>query len=260
MTNPNVRQNYRMELTVKKTTRRSIKTSGSVDRGANVIVHPRAVIEPGVILGNNVVVHENVIVRAGTTIHDNVVLGRKPQVAGIIQRLPKPNLGRLEIGTGCVIGAGAILYVGTTIGDNTLIGDLACIREECRIGNHVVIGRGVMLNYNIEIRDRARIMDASHFGGDIVVEEDVFIGPHVCTANDNMLGLRSNVQRQGPHICRGASIGVGAILLAGVTIGEQAIIGAGALVLQDVPARRLAWGVPAKIKGDVPPDLLRPIR
>lgn len=260
MINPNVRQNHRMELTVKKTTRRSIKTSGSVDRGANVVIHPKAVIEKGVTLGNNVVVHENVLVREGTTIHDNVVLGRKPQVAGIIQRLPKPDLGPLEIGSGCVIGAGAVLYVGTTIGDNTLIGDLACIREECRIGNHIVIGRGVMLNYNIEIRDRARIMDHSHFGGDVVIEEDVFVGPRVCSANDNNMGLVQNVQRQGPHICRGASIGIGVILLAGVTIGEQAIVGAGALVTKDVPARKIAIGVPARVKGDVPHDMLRPIR
>ncbi|MBM3129311.1 MAG: transferase [Chloroflexi bacterium] len=235
------------------------KTKGDGSWGKNVAVHPKAIVEPGVILGNNVVVHENVIVRAGTTIHDNVVLGRKPQVAGIIQRLPKPQLGPLEIGSGCVIGAGAVLYVGTTVGDSTLIGDLACIREECRIGNHVVIGRGVMLNYNIEIRDRVRIMDLSHFGGDILIEEDAFIGPGVCTANDNNMGLIANVQRKGPHICRGASIGVGVILLAGVTIGEQAIVGAGALVAKDVPARTIAIGIPARVKGDVPTDMLRPV-
>jgi acetyltransferase-like isoleucine patch superfamily enzyme len=152
-----------------------------------------------------------------------------------------------------------VLYVGTTIGNDTMIGDLASIREECKIGNHVVIGRGVMLNYNIEVRDRARIMDTSHFGGDIVVEEDVFVGPHVSTANDNTIGLTAGVTRRGPRICRGASIGVGAILLAGITIGEQAIVGAGALVLHDVPPRKIAIGVPAKIDGDVPNDLLRPL-
>lgn len=227
--------------------------------GMNVVVYPGAVIESGVVLGSNVVVHENVLVRAGTVIHDNAVLGRVPQVAGIIQRPLKPDLPRLEIGKHCVIGANAVLYVGTTIGDDTLIGDLSCIREECKIGNQVVIGRSVMLNYNIEIRDRARIMDASHFGGDIIVEEDAFVGPHVSTANDNAIGLRPGVSRKGPHICRSASIGIGAILLAGVTIGRQAIVGAGALVLEDVPERKIAMGMPAKINGDVPPELLRPI-
>jgi acetyltransferase-like isoleucine patch superfamily enzyme len=226
----------------------------------NVVVYPGAIVEEDVMLGNNVVVHENVLIRGGTIVNDNAVLGRVPQVAGIIQRKPKPDLTRLEIGRNCVIGAGVVLYVGTKIGDDTLIGDLACIREECKIGNQVVIGRGVMLNYNIEIRDRARVMDTSHFGGDMIVEEDVFIGPHVCSANDNSIGLRSGVSRKGPHICRSASIGIGAILLAGVTIGEQAIVGAGALVDEDVPPRKIVVGMPAKIKGDVASDMLRPIR
>jgi acetyltransferase-like isoleucine patch superfamily enzyme len=227
--------------------------------GQNVVIAPSAIVEAGVTLGNNVVVHERVIIRRGATIHDNAVLGRVPQVAGIIQRQPKRDLPNLEIGNNCVIGAGAVLYIGTMIGNDTLIGDLACIREECRVGNHVVIGRGVMLNYNIEVRDRARIMDASHFGGDMLIEEDAFVGPHVSSANDNTIGLRAGVNRRGAHIGRGASIGVGAILLAGITIGEQAIVGAGALVTEDVPPRKIAFGFPAKTHSDVPPDLLRPL-
>lgn len=225
----------------------------------NVVVAPGAIIEEGVILGSGVIIHDRVRVGRGTVVQDNAVLGRVPMVAGIIQRTPTRELAWLEIGRHCVVGANAVLYVGTTIGDDTLIGDLTSIREECKIGAHVVIGRGVMLNYKIEMRDRVRVMDTSHFGGDMLIEEDVFVGPHVCTANDNTVGLRPGVVRQGPHLCRGASIGIGAILLAGVTVGEQAIVGAGALVTKDVPARKIAAGMPAQITGDVPPDLLRPI-
>ena len=235
------------------------RSEGRPGWGMNVVIYSGAIIEEEVILGNGVVVHNNVRVGRGTVVHDNAVLGRAPQVAGIIQRMPKRELSRLEIGQHCSIGANVVLYVGTTIGDDTLIGDLTSIREECKIGKHVVIGRGVMLNYNIEIRDRARIMDTSHFGGDVTIEEDVFVGPHVCTANDNTLGLRPGVVRRGPHLCRGASIGIGVILLAGITVGEQAIVGAGALVTKDVPARKIVVGMPAKITGDVPPDLLRPL-
>jgi acetyltransferase-like isoleucine patch superfamily enzyme len=103
-------------------------------------------------------------------------------------------------------------------------------------------------------------MDSSHFGGDMIVEEDAFVGPHVSSANDNTIGLHTGASRRGPHICRAASVGVGVILLAGVTVGEQAIVGAGALVVEDVPPRKIAFGVPAKVKDDVPADLLRPIR
>lgn len=227
--------------------------------GKHTVIYQGAVIEDDVVLGNNVVVYGNVVIHRGTVVNDNAVLGRVPRAAGIIQRAPKQALTRLEIGRNCVIGTGAVLYAGTAIGDDTLIGDLACIREECKVGARVVIGRGVMLNYNIEIRDRVRIMDTSHFGGDMLIEEDVFIGPHVSSANDNSMGLDPHAVRRGPHICRGASIGIGAILLAGITIGEQALVAAGALVRENVPPRKMVFGVPAKVLRDVPRELLRPI-
>lgn len=232
--------------------------ASDVHLSPNVVIG-RAIIETGVKLGAGVVIHDDVIVRAGTTIYDNAVLGRRPQVAGIIQRLPRGNLPPLEIGAHCVIGANCVLYTGTTIGENTLVGDLACIREECRIGNNVVIGRGVMLNYNIEIHDRVRIMDGSHFGGDMIIESDAFIGPHVSSANDNTIGLSENPVRRGAHIKRGASVGVGVILLANIEIGEQAVIGAGSLVDKDIPARTIAYGTPARIVRDVPANLLKPL-
>jgi acetyltransferase-like isoleucine patch superfamily enzyme len=93
----------------------------------------------------------------------------------------------------------------------------------------------------------------------MVVESDVFIGPHVSTANDNSMGLSEHVVRRGPHICRGASIGVGAILLANIRIGEQAVVAAGALVDRDVPERKLVLGLPARVVKDVGVDLLKPL-
>jgi acetyltransferase-like isoleucine patch superfamily enzyme len=226
--------------------------------GPNAVIG-RAILEEGVVLGAGVVIHDNVWLRQGVRVYDNSVLGRRPQVAGIIQRKPKTDLPWLDIGAHSVIGANVVLYTGTSIGTNTLIGDLASIREECSIGNNVVIGRGVMINYAIEIHDRVRIMDGSHFGGDMVIESDVFVGPHVSSANDNAMGIAEQSVRQGPRIRRGASIGVGAILLANIEIGEQAVIGAGALVDRSIPARMIAVGVPARVLKAVPPELLRPI-
>lgn len=230
----------------------------------NVVIGPntvigQAVIEDNVVLGAGVVIYDNVYIRSGVRIYDNTVLGRLPQVAGIIQRPPRTDLPGLDIGAHSVIGANAVLYSGTLIGHNTLIGDLASIREECRIGSNVVIGRSVLLNYNIEIHDRVRIMDGSQFGGDMIIESDSFIGPHVSSANDNRMGLIEGGIRCGALIRRGASIGVGVILLANVEIGEQAIIGAGAMVDRDVPPRTIAVGVPARVMREVPAELLRPL-
>ncbi len=227
--------------------------------GPNCVVG-RAILEEDVVLGAGVVIHDGVILRRGVRVYDNSVLGRWPQAAGIIQRPLRTDLPPLEVGAATVIGANVVLYTGTTIGAQTLIGDLTCIREECRIGNQVVIGRSVMMNYNVIVHDRARVMDGSHFGGDMVIESDVFIGPHVSSANDNAMGLKAQTVRRGAYVRRGASIGVGAILLANIEIGEQAVIGAGAMVHRDIPARMIAVGVPARVRGPVPPEMLREIQ
>jgi acetyltransferase-like isoleucine patch superfamily enzyme len=241
----------------------TIHPEAQIDAGAalgpNCVVG-RAVIERGVVLGAGVVIHDGVVLREGVRVFDNAVLGRLPQVAGIIQRPPRADLPPLTVGAHSVVGANVVLYNGTIIGANTLIGDLACIREECRIGANVVIGRGVQMNYNIEVHDRVRIMDGSHFGGDMVIESDAFIGPHVSSANDNMMGMVPQAGRRGARVRRGASVGVGAILLANIEIGEQAVVGAGALVDRSVPPRMIVVGVPARVRGPVPAEMLRPIQ
>ena len=91
------------------------------------------------------------------------------------------------------------------------------------------------------------------------LEEDVFIAPCVVTTNDNFMG-RTEKRRalmKGPTIRRGARVGGGAILCPGIEIGEEAFVGAGAVVTKDVPARKLVVGSPARVVRDVDPDELR---
>jgi acetyltransferase-like isoleucine patch superfamily enzyme len=90
------------------------------------------------------------------------------------------------------------------------------------------------------------------------LEEDVFIAPCVVTTNDNYMGRseKRHDLRQGPTIRRGARIGGGAVLLPGIEIGEEAFVGAGAVVLHDVPARAVVVGNPARKIRDVPDDEL----
>ena len=90
------------------------------------------------------------------------------------------------------------------------------------------------------------------------VEEDVFIAPCVVTTNDNFMGRteRRKALTRGPTIRRAARVGGGAILLPGVEIGEEAFVGAGAVVTKDVPARKVVVGSPARVLRDVPADEL----
>ncbi len=129
-----------------------------------------------------------------------------------------------------------------TIGDGTRVGSFALIHRGatigagCTIGSHCNICAG-------SIGDRVSIQTACHITRGIVIEDDVFIGPHVATLNDPLTGQPLDA----PRICRGARIGGGSVIAPGVTIGEHAMVGAGSVVFRDVPAGRRVAGNPARV-------------
>ena len=86
------------------------------------------------------------------------------------------------------------------------------------------------------------------------IEDSVFIAPCVQTTNDNFMGRteRRHELRKGPTIRRGARIGGGAVLCPGIEVGEEAFVGAGAVVVKDVPPRMVVVGNPARVLREVP--------
>ena len=90
------------------------------------------------------------------------------------------------------------------------------------------------------------------------LEEHVFIAPGVQTTNDNFMGRteRRHELMKGPVIRRGARVGGAAVLLPGVEVGEEAFVGAGAVVIRDVPPRMVVIGNPARILREVPAEEL----
>lgn len=228
----------------------------SVELGRNVVISDGVEIGEDCRIGNNVVIYPEVSLGRGVTILDNAVLGRLPLSAGNISRPLVADYHPLLIGDNSVIGACVVLYTGTRIANNVLICDLSSVREACDIGELVVLGRGVMVQPETRIGARSRIMDMCHLPGDMVIEEDVFFSALVGSASENSLGRagdEATLRRGGPHVKRGAYIGVGAIMLPQTTIGENAVVGAGALVTRDVPAGTVVMGVPAKVVRSVAP-------
>jgi len=183
------------------------------------------------------------------------VLGKQP-VLGPRSTAAREELPPLIIGDGVRILAHAVVFAGTRLGDGVIVGDQACVRERCELGGEVVIGRGVFVENDVFVGERTKVQANAYVTAYSTLEEDVFIAPCVITTNDNFMGRteRRHELRKGPTIRRGARIGGGAVLLPGIEIGEEAFVGAGAVVLHDVPPRAVVVGKPARQIREVSPE------
>jgi acetyltransferase-like isoleucine patch superfamily enzyme len=115
------------------------------------------------------------------------------------------------------------------------------------------VGRGSLVENDTTIGRGTRIQADAYVTAYSTLEEDVFIAPCVVTTNDNFMGRTEKRHEliKGATIRRGARVGGGAILCPAVEIGEEAFVGAGAVVTQDVPARKVVVGNPARVLRDV---------
>jgi acetyltransferase-like isoleucine patch superfamily enzyme len=203
------------------------------------------------------VVHPGTLIAEGVVIEENAVVGKLPSL-GARSTAARQGLPPLEIGEGTRILAGAVVFAGTRLGRDVIVGDQACVRERCELGDGVVVGRGSLVENDTTVGARTRIQANAYVTAYSQLEEDVFIAPCVVTANDNFMGRteRRHELRKGPTIRRGARIGAGAVLLPGLEVGEEAFVGAGAVVLDDVPARVVVVGNPARQIREVPAEEL----
>jgi acetyltransferase-like isoleucine patch superfamily enzyme len=226
-------------------------------RGPNLFVGDDVELGEDVVLGANVVLHDGVRIGPGCNLGDGAVLGKRPALGGrsTASRDPLPGL---VLGAGCTVSTHAVVFAGTTIGDGSIVGDLALVRERCTIGSRVVIGRGATVENGTIVGDRTKIQAEAYITAYCTLEEDVFVAPCVVTTNDNYMGRTQKrfAEVGGPTIRRGARIGGGAILLPGIEIGEEAFVGAGALVRHDVPPRTVVVGAPARVLREVPAEQL----
>jgi acetyltransferase-like isoleucine patch superfamily enzyme len=202
-----------------------------------------AIVYPGTVLGE------------GCRILAYAVVGKHPTL-GPRSTAKRDELPPLELGAGTIVSTGAILFAGSTIGERAIIGDQACVRERCRIGDDVVIGRGSLVENDTTVGSLTKIQADAYVTAYTTVEDRVFIAPRVITTNDNFMGRteKRHALRKGPTIRRGARVGAGAVLLPAVEIGEEAFVGAGAVVVGDVPPRTVVVGNPARVLREVPED------
>jgi acetyltransferase-like isoleucine patch superfamily enzyme len=207
--------------------------------------------------GQHVVIYPRTVIGDGCVIADGVVLGKQPSLSSR-STAKREELPPLEIGAGTIVSTGAIVFAGSRLGERVIVGDQACVRERVTVGDDVVIGRGSLVENDTTIGSMTRIQADAYITAYSTLEEDVFIAPCVVTTNDNFMGRTEKRKKllRGPTIRRGARVGGGAVLCPGVEIGEEAFVGAGAVVVRDVPPRVVVVGNPARVLRDVPDEEL----
>lgn len=140
---------------------------------------------------------------------------------------------------GAVIGAGSKIWHFSHVMPGAVIG------ERCNLGQNVVVMSGTRLGNNVKVQNNVSIYEG------VVLEDDVFCGPSCVFTN--VMNPRSHISRKAEYrrtlVRRGATIGANATVVCGVTVGEYAFIGAGAVVTADVPSYGLMVGVPARRVG-----------
>ncbi|MFX0014282.1 MAG: acyltransferase [Promethearchaeota archaeon] len=164
------------------------------------------------------------------------------------EQLPLENLYD-KFSTGSIIGENnhirpfTTIYETSKLEDRVETGTNVVIRETCNIGQGSIIGSGTILDSGVSIGQNARIQSNNFIPPKIVLGDNVFLGPGVRFSNDKYPVSNKLI---GTKVEDNVIIGIGAILMAGLTIGKNAVIAAGALITKDVPRNQVMMGVPAK--------------
>jgi acetyltransferase-like isoleucine patch superfamily enzyme len=235
----------------------SLARNCNVGQGARLL--GRVTIDENVRIEPNAVVYGPTRIGPGSFIGPNVVLGfpLRNEVASSVSQGRSvhdlPDRRDLIVGRNCIIRSGTCIYSNVSIGDDVSFGHNAMVRENVRIGNNTLIGTGVVIDGSCEIGERVSIQTGVYVCTNSTIEGSVFLGPHAVFTNDKYV-TQKKTKLVGPTVRRGASIGANSLLMPGVEIGEESVIGAQSLVIHDVPRRSIYVGNPARRFKSVPTD------
>ncbi len=237
---------------------RTARVGNDVTIGYRSFIGEDVEIGDGCRIGCGVVIHEGSRIGSNVRIDDNTVLGKFPMRAANSATTGDQQLPVLSIADDCIIGTSVVIYRGATLGKKILVADLSTVRENVDIGDYTIVGRGVAIECDCKIGAYCKLETNVYITAYSEIEDRVFVAPCVATSNDNFIGRTEERFKhfKGVTVKKGGRIGVGAVILPGKIIGEDALIAAGAVLTKNAEPRQIVAGVPAKKLRKVPPEQL----
>lgn len=178
-------------------------------------------------------------------IHKHVKIGRNPTIGPFVELGLNNKL--LEIGDEAIIRSGSVIYGNVKIGHHFRTGHHVLIRENTTIGDNVLIGTNSIVDGNCTIGDHVNIQSNVYVTWGMRIEDGVFMGPFSVTTNDMIPPTTYRSLLEASILRKKCVIGAGVIILPGVEIGENSLIGAGSVVTRSIPKNVIAYGNPCRV-------------
>lgn len=207
-----------------------------------VVIYPGAIIEDNVEIGSGSIVKDNVIISRNTFIGDNCIIGEVSSSYYLDNQNHK-NL-KTSIGRDSIIRSNSIIYEDVNIGEKFQSGHRIAVREATIIGKNSSVGTLCDIQGKVNIGDFVRLHSNVHIGQLSIIENFVWIYPYVILTNDPYPPMGN---LKGVTIKEYAQVATASVVMPGVTIGANALIGANSLVTKDVPEESLLIGSPGKV-------------
>ncbi|MBU3101635.1 MULTISPECIES: N-acetyltransferase [Clostridium] len=223
----------------------------------NCMISDSAMIKENVIIGDNVIVEDNCYIDYGVILRDNVhikkgsYIGARCILGEYLMDFYSDRINKVHpliIGENALIRSDTIIYGETIIGSNFQTGHRVTIRERSMIGNNVRIGTLCDVQEDCSIGNYVSLHSNVFVGEKSVIKDYVWIFPHVILTNDPTPPSKTLI---GVTVEAYAAIAAGGIILPGVNIGEDSLVGAGSVVSKNVEKETLVVGNPAKKKSQI---------
>lgn len=219
--------------------------------GENVIIKNNCIIEDNVTIGDNVYIDNNSIIRSDVTIGCDSNIGANCILGEFQMDFFEDHLYHkhaTKIGDKAIVRSGSIIYGGVDIGDNFQSGHNVTIREGAIIGNNVSVGTLSDIQGNCKIGNYVRLHSNVHVGMKTIIDDCCWVFPYVVFTNDPT--PPSDVMT-GVHVHSFAIVATGAVVLPGIEIASDSLIGAGTVVNKNVEKYQVVVGNPGKAKADI---------